>query len=318
MTSNVIIKRIGILGGGGFVGRTLATGLCEAGYELKILTRRRSAKHLRLNALPNLEMVELDVHDLAQLSTGLAGCDAVVNLVGILNARGTTGGGFHHAHVELTDKVIRACRENRIVRLLHISAINADAVGGSSHYLRSKGLAEDNAHAAAGMQVTSYRPAVIFGTEDSFFNRFAALLRWLPGVFPLACAGARFAPVFVEDVAAALLKSLTGAEHYGKRYELCGPRSYTLRELVEFTARCSGRNRIIMPLPDFAARIQGLGFDLTGFVFHALGIEQPFSTDNYRSMQVDAVCRHNGFAELGITPTALEGIVPAYLSKRPR
>ena len=314
----MIINRIGILGGGGFVGRTLAAGLCGAGYELKIFTRRRSAKHLALDALPDLEVVELDVHDPAQLAAGLAGCDAVVNLVGILNARGTSGGGFHHAHVELADKVIRACRENGSARLLHMSAINAAATGGASHYLRSKGLAEDHVHAAPDMQVTSYRPSVIFGSEDSFFNRFAALLRWMPGVFPLACAGARFAPVFVQDVARAMVDTLADRAHYGKRYDLCGPRSYTLQELVEFTARCSGRNRIIMPLPDFAARIQGLGFDLSGFLFHTLGIEQPFSTDNYRSMQVEAVCRHNGFDELGITPAALEDIVPAYLSKRSR
>ena len=314
--NNKSIRKIAILGGGGFVGRTLARRLCDAGYELKILTRRRSAKHLALSALPDLELAETDVHDPVRLSAHLSGCDAVVNLVGILNERNRGEAGFHQAHVELTGKVIRACRENRIGRLLHMSAINADATGGASRYLRSKGEAEDMAHACEGIHVTSYRPSVIFGSEDSFFNRFAGLVRLMPGIFPLACAGARFTPVFVEDVARAITDTLADPAHYGKRYDLCGPRNYTLQELVEFTARCTGRNRMVAPLPDFAARMQGLAFDLAGFAFHALGIEQPFSTDNYRSLQVDAVCRCNAFDELGITPAAIESIVPAYLARK--
>ena len=309
-------RKIGILGGSGFVGRTLARQLSATGYELRVLTRRRALKHHAFSQLPDLELVEADIHDQAQLTAHLSGCDTVVNLVGILNERGTSGAGFHHAHVDLTGKVIRACRENRIERLLHMSAINADATGGTSHYLRSKGLAEDNAHAAGGLHVTSYRPSVIFGSEDSFFNRFAGLIRLMPGVFPLACAGARFAPVFVEDVARAMVETLQDSAHFGKRYDLCGPRNYTLQELVEYTASCTGRNRVIIPLPDFAAGMQGLAFDLAGFVFPVLGIEQPFSTDNYRSMQVDAVCRSNDLETLGIVPATVESIVPAYLSDK--
>ena len=308
------IKRIGILGGTGFLGRALARQLSNAGYELKVLTRRRAGKHCALSALPRLELVEADVHDQTRLSAHLSGCDAAINLVGILNEKGSKQSGFHHVHVELTGKVIRACRENRIGRLLHMSAINADATGGTSRYLRSKGEAEDVAHASGGIDVTSYRPSVIFGSEDSFFNRFAGLVRLMPGVFPLACAGARFAPVFVEDVARAMTDTLVDPAHYARRYDLCGPRSYTLRELVEFTARCTGRNRLVVPLPDLAARMQGLAFDLAGFVFHALDIEQPFSTDNYRSMQADAVCLYNGLETLGIVPATIEGIVPAYLA----
>ena len=310
------IRKIGILGGSGFVGRILSRQLSNAGYELKVLTRRCAAKHRALSALPGIEMVETDVHDQAQLSSYLSGCDAAINLVGILNERGSAGAGFYHAHVELTDKVIRACRENRIERLLHMSAINADSATGASRYLRSKGEAEDRAHAFEGLHVTSYRPSVIFGSDDRFFNRFAGLVRLMPGVFPLACAGARFAPVFVEDVARAMVDTLPDPAHVGKRYDLCGPRSYTLQELVEFTARCTGRNRVVVPLPDFAARMQGLAFDLSGFIFPVLGVEQPFSTDNYRSMQVDAVCRCNDLETLGIVPAAVETIVPAYLENR--
>ena len=310
------ISKIGILGGTGFVGRALARRLSGAGYALKVLTRRRAANQRALSLLPNLELVEADVHDPAQLSAHLSGCDAAVNLVGILNERGRSGAGFYHAHAELADKVIRACRENRIERLLHMSAINADATGGTSHYLRSKGTAEDRVHAATGLNVTSYRPSVIFGQDDSFFNRFAGLIRIMPGVFPLACAEARFAPVFVEDVARAMADTLPDPAHFGKRYDLCGPRSYTLKELVEFTASCTGRNRVVIPLPGFAARLQGLAFDLAGFIFPVLGIEQPFSTDNYRSMLADAVCRRNDLETLGISPATVESIVPAYLSDK--
>ncbi len=308
------IKKIGILGGSGFVGRALARHLNEAGYELKILTRKKAAVHPALNRLPLLETIQVDVHDPTQLSAALSGCDAVINLVGILNGRGGKGSAFYLVHVELTDKVIRACRELGIQRLLHVSAINADAVGGASYYLRSKGKAEDNAHAAPGIRVTSYRPSVIFGAEDSFINRFATLLRLAPVFFPLACAGARFAPVFVEDVAQAMVATLDQPEHDGKRYELCGPTVYTLQDLVEFTAKCSGRKRIIIPLPDFASRMQGLAFDLAAPLFQALNIEQPFSTDNYRSTQTDAVCRCNDLPVLGITPTPLEAVAPDYLS----
>ncbi len=161
------------------------------------MTRLRTGNHPVLGSLANLEQVEVDVHDQEQLSAALSGCDAVINLVGILNEGGRNDSGFHHVHVELTGKVIRACRRLNIQRLLHMSAIDADALAGASHYLRSKGAAEDMVHAAVGIRVTSYHPSVIFGIEDSFFNRFATLLKLAPLVFPLACAEARFTPVFV-------------------------------------------------------------------------------------------------------------------------
>ena len=312
----MIIKKIGILGGSGFVGRTLANHLSREGYALKVFTRDREAKRHNLILLPELDLIEANIHDQVQLSAHLSGCDAVINLVGILNERGWRGSGFHYVHVELTNKIIRACQENNIRRLLHMSAINADASGGASHYLRSKGKAEDNAHAADGIHVTSFRPSVIFGKEDSFFNRFAGLLELIPVIFPLACAEARFSPVFVEDVAKAMTGALAEPRHYGKRYDLCGPNTYTLQELVEFTGKCIGRNRVIIPLPDAISRMQGLAFDLAGFIFHALGIERPFSRDNYLSTKMDAVCRCNDLVALGISPTAIEGIVPGYLTNK--
>jgi len=312
----MIIKKIGILGGSGFVGATLANHLSAEGHKLKVLTRNREANRHNMILLPQLDLVQTDIHDQEALSAGLSDCDVVVNLVGILNERGRKGSGFHKAHVELTDKVIKACQENNIQRVLHMSALNADAINGASHYLRTKGEAENNIHAAEGLHVTSFRPSVIFGKDDRFFNRFSAFIKLSPIAFPLACAKARFAPIYVEDVAAAMICTLNNPAHYGRRYDLCGPDSYTLQELVEFTAACIGKKRMVLPLPDPVARVQGLAFDLSGFLFHALGIEQPFSTDNYLSTRMDSVCECNDMTTLGITPANMKAIVPTYLANQ--
>jgi len=197
-----------------------------------------------------------------------------------------------------------------------MSALNADAINGASHYLRTKGTAENNIHAAEGLHVTSFRPSVIFGKDDSFFNRFSTLIKLFPAVFPLACAKTRFAPIYVEDVAEAMICTLNDSAHHGRRYDLCGADIYTLQALVEFTAACIDRKKIVLPLADPVARMQGAAFDLGGFLFHALGIEQPFSTDNYLSTKMDSVCECNDMTTLGITPTSMQATVPTYLAKQ--
>jgi len=308
----MLIKQICMVGGTGFVGRTLANRLTRDEYDLRILTRDREAHKENLILLPKLELVEADVHDSRQLESWFKGCDAVINLVGILNERGTNGSGFQHAHVELTKKIINACRHNNIKRLLQMSALNA-ARDASSHYLRTKGEAEDLAHSATGIHTTSFRPSVIFGQEDSFFNRFASLLKLAP-VFPLACPGSRFAPVFVGDVAEAYALALRNPDYYGKRLQLCGPKIYTLEELVRYTSKCIGLKRIIVPLPDWMSRLQASIFDITGFVFHVLNMEKPFSKDNYLSLKLDSISQVNDLPRMGITPVAVEGGVPQYLS----
>lgn len=309
----MLIRKICILGGTGFVGRTLANRLVKDGYQIKILTRDREANKENLILLPNLQLVEANVYDTNQLIEQFSDCDAVINLIGILNEHGTNGSGFHAVHVELMEKIIRACRENSIRRLLQMSALNADASDGPSHYLRTKGAAENIAHAATGIHVTSFRPSIIFGPGDSFFNRFAHLLKLTPVFFPLACPRARFAPIYVEDVAEAFARSIKNPETYGKRFDLCGPHAYTFEDLVRYTATCAGLKRKIIPLPDLLSQIQATLFDLMGFGFHLLGMEKPFSRDNYLSTKTDSVCNHNDLQILGITPTPLEGVVPQYL-----
>ena len=297
-------QRIAVLGGSGFVGRHLVAALTRAGYATRVLTRRRSrSRHMLV--IPTCEIVETDVHLVSNLSLHLADCAAAVNLVGILNEH-AGGGGFGDAHADLPGKLAEACRYNRIGRVLHMSALGVSA-DAPSEYLRTKFLGERAAHAAGddGIAVTSFRPSVIFGPEDSFFNRFAGLLALSPLVFPLACPRARFAPVYVGDVVRAFLTALGDDSTAGECYELCGPRTYTLRDLVAYTARITGRRRLIVGLGDGLSRFQARVLErLPG---------KPFSIDNYLSTKVDSVCSTNGLERLGITPRGVESVVPRYL-----
>lgn len=295
---------IGIIGGSGFVGSHLAARLVRDNHAVRVLTRRRE-RHRDLLVLPTLELRDCDVQDEDALQDALRGCDVVINLVGILNEKGHNGLGFHRAHVELSEKIVRACQTLGIQRLLHMSALGADAAGGSSFYQKTKGEAEDLVHAADGLHVTSFRPSVIFGPDDSFFNRFADLLKRVPLFFPLACANARFAPVFVGDVVECFARAIDNPATVGKRYELCGPESYTLYQLVHYTASQLGLWRWVIELPDWASRLQARVFELMP--------GKPFSRDNYNSMQRDNVCEGEFPAEFGIIPSSIESVVPAYL-----
>ena len=298
-------KRIAILGGSGFVGRHLVAALARAGYATRVFTRRRSRSRSLL-VIPTCEVVEADVHDASSLATNLAGCDAAVNLAGILNEHSGAGDRFQDVHAELPGKLVDACRQHGIVRMLHMSALGV-AEDAPSAYLRTKFRGEQAAHAAEadGIAVTSFRPSVIFGPGDSFFNRFAELLALSPFIFPLACPWARFAPVYIEDVVRAFATALDDDSTAGQRYELGGPRVYTLRELVAYTAAITGRRRLIVGLGDGLSRLQGLVFErLPG---------RPFSTDNYLSTKVDSVCSPDDFEKLGIVPRSVESVVPGYL-----
>jgi len=294
-----------ILGGTGFVGRHLVNRLAAEGVRCRILTRRPH-RHRHVGVARGSTLVEADVHDRAELVRQFAGQDAVINLVGILNEGG--GENFRRVHYELPLSVLAACQTAGVPRLLHMSALNADAQRGTSNYLKTKGAAEDYLHAnAGGVAVTSFRPSVIFGPDDSFFNRFAALLR-IPGPFPLACPKARFAPVYVGDVAEAFARALDDPGTFDQRYDLCGPRVFTLRELVDYTVEAMGERKPILELNDTLSRLQA----------KVLGVMpgRPFTMDNYRSMQMDSVCERDGLGRLGITPTDVDAIIPFVLGQR--
>lgn len=301
-------KTICLLGGTGFVGQHLVHKLTQQGYRVRVLTRRRE-RHRGLIVNPAVTLIETDIHDADALRQQFKGVDIVINLVGILNESGSKGAGFRRAHVELPEKIVEAALATGVRRLLHMSALNADAGEQHSLYLKTKGEGEDLVHAAAasGLVVTSFRPSVIFGAGDSFFNRFAALLKLSRPLFPLACPDSRFAPVYVNDVTGAMCRSLDEATG-GERLELCGPEVYTLKELVSYTREQLG----------LCCKIAGLGDGLSRLQARILGSlpGKPFSMDNYYSLQQDSVCSDNALPTLGITPTPIAAVVPGYLANR--
>jgi NADH dehydrogenase len=209
-------------------------------------------------------------------------------------------------HAELPEKVVEACRGAGVKRLLHMSALHA-ALDAPSHYLRTKALGEETVQRAhsAELAVTSFRPSVIFGARDSFINRFAQIVRLAPGVLPLACPNAKFQPVYVGDVAEAFVRALDDHKTFGHRYELCGPKVYTLRQIVEYIAALLGRRLRVIGLNDTLSHLQAALMEF------APG--KPFSLDNYRSLKVDSVCAKGFPPVFGIEPHTLESVVPTYL-----
>lgn len=294
-------RRVTILGGSGFVGSQLTYRLAEEFDEVVVLTRR--AQRVRsLRTMINVEVVELNVHDSAALNAALAGSTVVINLVGILNeGANKSESSFASAHCDLTEKVLEACKANGITRYLHMSALNADAEKGSSVYLKTKGLAEQKVrNFDASIQWTMFRPSVIFGKHDAFFNRFAALLDSLP-IFPLAVPDAKLAPVYIGDVCETMINSINDPGAIGAAIELCGPEDFTLRELVQYTADTAELSSRIVGLPDWASRLQARVMEFVP--------GKPFSRDNYLSLQTDSVLAEGGIRQL----TSIQAVVPRYI-----
>lgn len=289
-----------VLGGTGFVGRRLVPRLHADGHRIRVLSRNREQRR-ELGVLPRVRVENCDVHDRAALERHLAGADAAINLVGILNERGSDGSGFRKAHVDLTDALIAACKARGVDRLLQMSALRAGE--GASHYLRTRGEAEARVR-SSHLAWTIFRPSVIFGPGDGLFFRFAELLRMAP-VLPIARAGARFAPVYVGDVAEAFARALVHPHTIGHTYELVGPRVVTLREIVRWTGELGGHRRPVIGLPDALGAVQArIGEWLPG---------KPISRDNFRSLHLDSTSDKDGLGQLGIVATPMELIVPAML-----
>ncbi|MCU7857041.1 MAG: complex I NDUFA9 subunit family protein [Candidatus Thiodiazotropha sp. (ex Lucinoma borealis)] len=301
------MKKVCILGGSGFVGYHLVAKLSSRGFACRLLIRHPK-RHALLKVCPNTELIQTHRLDTKTLTEQYTDCHTIINLIGILNESKTQK--FRDIHIELVDTIVDAAIQAGASRLLHMSALNADAGKGLSKYLRSKGEGENRAHTygSTALDVTSFRPSVIFGPGDSFFNRFASLLRLSPFIFPLASPQSRFAPVFVDDVTEAFVVAMENPETVGKHYELCGPQSYSLSALVKYTADTLGIKRWVIPLNDGLSRLQA---HLLG---HVPG--RPFTLDNFLSMQSDSICQQNGLSELGIQPQAIESHVPLYLMNR--
>jgi uncharacterized protein YbjT (DUF2867 family) len=293
-----------ILGGTGFLGTRLVARLIKDGHGVTVLSRDREM-HKHLLVLPGLSLENCDVYEEAQLSERFRNKDVVINLVGILNERGFGGGGFRRAHVELTRGVLQAARSAGVARLLQVSALKASP-DAPSYYLKTKGEAEKliREH-GPGLDWTILKPSVMFGPGDTFLNRFASLLANVPFALPLARPHARFQPVFVDDVVDATLKCLRGGVSSRETYELGGPQIYTLREIVDLVAKITGHRRLIIGLPDLAARLQGMVMNFIP--------GRPFSSDNYRSLTIDSVCTEDGFRKLKLDPHSMAASARQYL-----
>ncbi len=292
-----------VLGGGGFVGSHLVPLLVARGHRVVVATRRRErVKHLLV--LPSAEVVEADIHDPAALRGLFNGMDVVINLVGILHE--TRPGAFQHAHEELPRKVSAACAAAAVPRLLHMSALGADPAS-KSRYQQSKAAGEALARQLPG--ATVFRPSVIFGPGDSFLSLFAGLLALAP-VVPLAGAAARFQPVFVGDVARAFADALERPDTRGQVYDLCGPRVYTLAELVRLTASTLGLCRTVLPLNETASYWFARLMELKPG-------EKIMTRDNFYAMQSDNLCPTGCTPAFGI-PTALESVIGYLKEAGPR
>ena len=300
--------RIALFGGSGFVGTVLANQLVRADYGVRIFTRDR--QHARaLWLLPDTDVVALEVADEERVAQALVGCTAAVNLIGILNERRDNGVDFHRAHVETVEHLIKACKHARVPHLLHMSALKAGPQA-PSYYLRSKGEAEKRLHSASGRQFRSsvLRPSVIFGRHDHFLNRFAALLKRAPHLLPLTACEARLQPIYVGDVVAAIVALLRTTPSSGSTVvEIGGPQTMTLRAIVEYVAALIARQTTIVPLGGAAAGLLAWAMEFVP--------GKPLSRDNLRSLSVASVCEGiNGLVTLGIRPTPLDEIAPAYLA----
>jgi NADH dehydrogenase len=297
----IMLKKICVLGGTGFVGRHLLNRLAHPKLNI-IVPSRRPERHRSILVLPNVQTVKADIHNQETLNQLVEGCDAVINLVGILNE--SCDSKFEQTHVSLVEKLVKACQTKGVSRVLHISALHADKNDVQSTYLKTKAQAERHLTQAKDLNVTIFRPSVMFGVDDSFFNRFALLLDLIPCCFPLACPNSKLAPVWVNDVTEAMAQSIENRETFGQSYNLCGTQTYTLKALVEFTAQMAGLKRQIIGLNDGLSKLQARFMEFVP--------TKPFSMDNYLSLQIDSVCSNDDFAFFNIQPASLEVIMPSH------
>jgi NADH dehydrogenase len=305
------VENVLVVGGSGFLGRHLVAALARRGIRVTVPTRRyERAKHLI--TLPTVEVVQADVFAPGALERLARGKQLAISLAGILHGRrgrrdergpNDYGPDFARVHVELPQAIVAACRSAGVRRLLHVSALGA-APDAPSEYLRSKAIGEQAVLAADDLAPTAFRPSVVFGPEDRFLNQFARLARLLP-VIAVPCPQAQFQPVFVGDVAEAMLASVNDPETHGKAYELAGPHVYTLENLVRYVCAVTGRRRLVIGLPERLSLLQA-------FALEMLPGPALMSRDNVLSMRVASTTRAP--FPFGIEPRSLEGVAPFYLA----
>jgi NADH dehydrogenase len=301
---HLMIDNILVLGGTGFVGLSVCEKLTvrSRGSGRVVVPTRRPSRAGHIQTLPTVDVVPADVHDDAQLARLVRGKDAVINLVAILHG---TEAEFRRVHVDLPKRLAEACLDAGVKRVVHVSALGASE-NAPSKYLRSKAAGETQL-SGLPLALTVLRPSVMFGEHDRFINRFASLQRMFP-VMPLASADARFQPVWVDDVASAIVRSLDDRSTLGAVIECVGPTVYTLRELVRLAGAWSGHPRPVIALPGALGRLQAAMLEL-------LPGEPLMSRDNLDSMKVPNVASGTAptLESLGITPRGIESVMPLLL-----
>ena len=304
-------RLVTIYGGSGFVGRYIARRMAKAGWRVRVAVRRpNEAIFVRPYGTPGqVEPVGCNIRDDASVAAAMAGADAVVNCVGILVEDGRNR--FDGVQAEGAGRIARLAAASGVARLVHVSAIGVDAAS-ASVYARTKAAGEA-AVTAAFPGAVILRPSIIFGPEDQFFNRFAAMARLGP-VLPVVGAATRFQPVYVDDVAAAAERALTGDAAPGV-YELGGPEVATFRSLMDLMLTVIQRRRLVVNIPFPVARIIAFGFDALQAVTLGLWVNRMLTRDQVRNLARDNVVSPGarGLADLGITPTPMAAVLPDYL-----
>ncbi|WID94992.1 complex I NDUFA9 subunit family protein [Bosea vestrisii] len=306
-----------VFGGSGFLGRHVVRALARRGYRVRAAVRRPDlAGFLQpLGTVGQITAVQANLRYPDSVAAAVKGADAVINLVGIMQEKGRQN--FSSVQAQGARTVAQACATFGVDRLIQVSALGASAES-KSVYARSKAEGEAAVHALV-KQAIVLRPSVMFGPEDTFFNRFASLVRMLP-VLPLAGAQTKFQPVFVGDVAETVARAVDGKLDGGKVYELGGPEVKTLRELIDYVCEVTGRRRLIAPMPFGLARLQGQILEITDML--TLGLmpkELILTRDQVNLLESDNVVSTTAEKEgrtlrgLGIAPVSAEAEVPAYL-----
>jgi NADH dehydrogenase len=304
-------KLVTIYGGSGFIGRYIARRMAKEGWRVRVAVRRpNEAIFVRpYGVVGQVEPVFCNIRDDASVRAVMQGADAVVNCVGVLNEVGKNG--FDAVQAEGAGRIARIAAELGIGHLVQLSAIGADAESASA-YARSKAAGEAAVQEAFPAAVI-LRPSVVFGSEDQFFNRFAAMSRFGP-ILPVVGAETKFQPVYVDDVAQAAVKAVLGEAAPGI-YELGGPDVHSFRELMQKMLQVVQRRRLIVNIPFFVARIMGGVFDLLQTVTLGLFTNGLITRDQVRNLARDNVVspRARGLADLGIAPTPIDAVLPEYL-----
>jgi uncharacterized protein YbjT (DUF2867 family) len=295
-----------LLGGSGFIGKQLAFALANRGCQVTVPCRYPH-RNQALLVHPGIKVVEANVLDTEQLDQLCVGHDAVVNLIGILHERKRDD--FRSIHVNFIKSLVAACTKNNIKRLLHLSALGADQASGASLYLRSKGEGENLLHTFGqkDMEVTSFQPSVVFGKNDLFINRFASILKLCVGFFPLACPKSKLAPVYVGDLVATIVNSIDDRESFGRRFTVCGPEIFTLRQILELIITTLRLPVRVMSLGKGMSRLQAIVLqNLPGKLF---------TMDNYRSLQTDNICKDGDLCDTSLR-RYVDGLPAMFSNKR--